>query len=257
MMQWNILIQLMVYYLLFTAFIYFFSDYAIFPAPKPSYQDSSNILKLKTEDGVKISAVYLRHPNAKYTILFSHGNAEDIGIIMPLLESFYQKGFSVFAYDYHGYGTSYGKPSENNTYLDIEAAYRFLTVQLHILPDHIILFGRSLGTGPSLELAIRVPVAGLILESPMLSAFRLVTVIPIFLVDKYRNEAKIKKLKIPILIIHGTQDTIIPFWHGKRLFKLVHEPKTLFPVENAGHNNVMDVGGERYLDAIVSFSKSL
>src|SRR5437764_349842 len=100
--------------LLFVAI--FLSDGLIFQPQPSSYRDTAEVLKLNTQDGKKISAIYLLNPQAKYTILVSHGNAEDIGDDRPLLEEFRNAGFSVFAYDYHGYGTSEGKPSEKNSY---------------------------------------------------------------------------------------------------------------------------------------------
>ena len=75
----------------------------------------------------------------------SHGNAEDLGHIMPFLKRFHDQGFAIFSYDYHGYGTSTGKPSEKNVYADSDAAYHYLTTELRVSPNHIIVYGRSLG----------------------------------------------------------------------------------------------------------------
>lgn len=244
--------------------VYAISDFMMYPMPKASYQDQGTqgnhfppIIKLKTLDGKKISAVYLENPKAQHTILFSHGNGEDLGSILVLLEKFRDIGFSVFAYDYHGYGTSEGRPNEYRTYLDIQAAYSYLTQTLHIPAKDIILYGRSIGTGPTIELARKAAVGGIILESPMVSTFRVMTVLPIFPVDKYRNNQKIADIKAPILFIHGTKDNIIPIWHGKYLYELAKAPKLFYPVEGAGHNNVMMAGGKQYLQAILSFASSL
>ncbi|HAX79930.1 MAG TPA: hypothetical protein DCY88_29865 [Cyanobacteria bacterium UBA11372] len=85
--------------------------------PQPStYEDTQDIIKLTTANGVSISAIYLPNPKAKYTILYSHGNAEDLGYGLPMLKELRDIGFSVFAYDYQGYGTSRGTPSEANAY---------------------------------------------------------------------------------------------------------------------------------------------
>ena len=261
MLDWEFIGQLflkiIIIYGLITVLVYFTADFAMYPVPKASYRDTAQILKLSTSDGRKISAVYLENPNAKYTVLFSHGNGEDLGFLMPFLQSYREHGFSILAYDYHGYGTSEGRPSEKNTYLDIAAAYDYLTTQLKVAPHHIILHGRSLGSGPSLELASLFPVSGIILESPFLTAFRVVTKIPLFPIDKYRNNQKITRVKAPILVIHGMKDEVIPFWQGKKLYEMANEPKQFLPLENAGHNDITEVSGNLYWQAIEQFSKTL
>lgn len=261
MFDWEFLrqvfLRIIIIYGLITVVVYFVADFAMYPVPSPSYRDDKQILKLTTADGQKISAIYLENPQAQYTILFSHGNGEDIGYLMPFFQKYKEQGFSILAYDYHGYGTSEGRPSENNTYMDIAAAYDYLTKQLNTSPQNIILHGRSLGSGPTVELATLHPVAGIILESPFLSAFRVVTQIPLFPIDKYRNNQKITRIKAPILFIHGTQDEVIPFWQGKKLYELANEPKQFLAIENAKHNNITEVAGKVYWQAIIDFANSL
>jgi fermentation-respiration switch protein FrsA (DUF1100 family) len=232
---------------------YFFADGLIFKPQPASYEDTRETLKLTTADGVRISAVYLSNRRASYTILFSHGNAEDLGDIRWVLEELRDMGFAVFAYDYRGYGTSQGNPSESGAYRDIDAAYNYLTQQLGAPPAEIIVYGRSVGAGPSVDLASRQPVAGLVLESPFVTAFRVVTRIPIFPFDKFANIDKIKLVRCPVLVTHGMADQVIPFWHGRELFAAANEPKRFFPVGGAGHNDVMEVAGERYAKALREF----
>ena len=112
-------------------------------------------------------------------------------------------GFSVFAYDYHGYGTSGGKATEQNAYEDIDAAYNYLTQVLKVPPDRIIAHGRSLGGAVAIDLASRKPLGGLVVESSFVSAFRVVTGYRIFPFDKFRNADKIRQVRCPVLIIHG------------------------------------------------------
>lgn len=171
-----------------------FSDRIIFQPPASAYRDTGATVKLKSRDGVQISAVYLPNPQATYTILFSHGNAEDLGTLAFELEDVRAMGFSVLAYDYHGYGTSSGKPSEQNAYEDHEAAYDYLTQVLQVPADRIIAHGRSLGGAMAIDLASRKPVGGLIVESSFLSAFRVLTGYPIFPFDKFRNLEKISQV---------------------------------------------------------------
>lgn len=101
----------------------------IFPAPSSSYKDSSDIIKLESENGIVISAIYLPTDKAGFAVLYSHGNAEDLGHILPYLRRYQEQGFALFAYDYRGYGTSQGKASEKSSYKDIEAAYACMAAQ--------------------------------------------------------------------------------------------------------------------------------
>jgi fermentation-respiration switch protein FrsA (DUF1100 family) len=234
-----------------------FSERIIFQPPQTDYRDTSATVKFKSRDGVEISAAYLLNPQATHTILFSHGNAEDLGTLAFELEDMKAMGFSVFAYDYHGYGTSGGKATEQNAYEDHDAAYLYLTQVLHVPADRIIAHGRSLGGALAIDLASRKPLAGLIVESSFLSAFRVLTVYPIFPFDKFRNLDKIKQVRCPVLIIHGREDEVIPFWHGARLFELANAPKVNFWVDGAGHNNLKPVAGAQYVRVLESFRDSL
>jgi len=235
----------------------FLSDKLIFQPQRSSYKDSSEITKLRTKDGKNISAVYLPNPSAKFTILYSHGNAEDIGDLRPSLETLQQAGFNVFAYDYEGYGTSEGTPSEKNVYSDAEAAYGYLTGTLHFAPEKIISYGRSVGNGASIDLASRRPVGGLIVQSGFTSAFVVLTKVPLVPFDKFRNVSKIRHVNCPLLVIHGRKDNVIPFSNGERLFAAAAEPKKNYWVENAGHNDLEYVAGEELIRRIQKFSQQL
>jgi len=232
-----------------------FSDQMIFQPQQAGYRDHSGILKLASSDGAKISAIYLANPDAIFTILFSHGNAEDIGDDQELLERIRAAGFAVFAYDYQGFGTSEGKPSERHAYDDEDAAYNFLVQFMQIQPNRIIAFGRSVGSGPAADLASRRPVAGLILESAFTSAFRVMTRVSVLPFDKFDNLRKIKSVHCPVLIIHGTQDSVINAFHGRKLFAAANEPKQQLWVLGANHNDVAFVGGARYSDSLKEFGR--
>lgn len=235
----------------------FFSERMIFQPPAASYQDTSEIIKLSSANGMKISAVYFPNPQAQYTILYSHGNAEDFGNISSVLQDIRDSGFAVFAYDYQGYGTSQGTTSEYNVYRDIEAAYGYLTEQLRVPPKQIIVYGRSVGGGPTIDLASRQSVGALVVESSFVSAFRVLTRIPLLPFDKFVNIDKIGKVRSPVLVIHGKADEVVPFWHGEQLFAAAKEPKLNFWVDRAGHNDLMDVAGDRYATTLRDFAKML
>lgn len=235
-------------------YVFFTADSKIFLPQPSSYQDTSEIVKLTSADHIQISAVYLPNRASRYAILFSHGNAEDLGDIQPVLEQLHRIGFSVLAYDYRGYGTSQGTPSEHNAYRDIDAAYNYLTQHLGIPPQQIIAYGRSVGAGPTVDLAVRKPIAGLIVESAFTSAFRVVVPFPILPFDKFRNIDKIKKVKCPVLVMHGKADEVVPFQHGQRLFAVAPEPKRYLWIDEAGHNDLMWVAGDRYTATLKEFA---
>jgi len=244
-------------YFAVTILAFFFSDHLIFYPQPAGYKDSSQIIHIKIDDQTDICAVYLPSPSAEFTILYSHGNAEDIGYISSILDRYVANGFSVFAYDYRGYGLSDGHPSEKNTYQDIEAAYKYLTEILAIDPNRIIALGRSVGSGPATDLASRHKLAGLILESSIASAYRTVTRIPLLPFDKFNNIAKIKNVHCPVLVIHGKQDRTAKFWHGQKMFKAANEPKMSLWVENAGHNDLLDHAGSEYWQTLKSFTTNI
>lgn len=254
----NFIFNILAIYVAVMILFYLISEQFIFFPPKASYKDSEQVIKIKTKSGKKISAYFFKNPKSKYTLLYSHGNAADIGQMRPIFELFFKQGYSIFSYDYQGYGTSEGRPSEKNTYEDIRAAFDYLTIDAGIPENNIILFGSSVGCGPTIDLAIEKPkVAALILESPFLSVFRVLTRIPLFPVDRYNNIKKVKEVKMPVLVIHGTEDTVIPTWHGERIFKAIPTQKQAYWVEGADHNDILYVAREQYWQALDKFVSTL
>lgn len=251
-----LIINIIIGYVILLFIAYFLSDSLTFFPPRAGYQKNSpGFIQLRTKDGAKIFAYYLHNKDAKYTLLVSHGNAEDIGYMVPFFQEMYKHGFSVLGYDYHGYGLSEGRPTERTVYLDVDAAYDYLTKDLHIAPDRIIAWGHSVGAAVALDLAVRRPVAAVILQGAFVTAFRVLTRVPIIPFDKFNNLRKIKELKCPLLMIHGTSDTIIPFWHGEKLYRAAPVVKQFYMVQNANHNDLLVVAGEGYWQAISSFIK--
>jgi abhydrolase domain-containing protein 17 len=238
-------------------YAWFFADHQIFLPQPSSYKDGPEILKLRSANGNAISALYLPNPSAAFTLLVSHGNAEDLGDDREWLWDLRRAGFSVMAYDYQGYGTSQGKPTEKTTYEDELAAYEYLTRDLKISPDHIIIYGRSVGSGPAVHLAARKPAAALILQAPFLSAFRVLTRVPLLPFDKFPNYKEIGRVRCPVLIIHGANDSVIPLWHGQKLFNAANQPKQLVVVPGADHNDLNFVAGVSYFQTLQAFQASL
>lgn len=257
-LSWRRLVRsLLLVYAIVALYVFFRADAMIFVPSPASYRDDPTILKLPVSPQETISAVFYPHPSATYTLLYSHGNAEDLGEIEPMLQHIGAAGFNILAYDYRGYGTSDGTPSEANTYVDITAAYDYLTQVRGIPGDRIILLGRSVGGGPATDLATRVPIAGLILESTFTTAFRTVIPIPIFPFEKFNTIAKLATVHCPVLVIHGTADQIIPLQHGQQLWAAAPQPKAFWWVQGAGHNDLVWVAGHVYEKTLQDFTKML
>lgn len=242
-----------IFYIGMAAFTWLFAESLIFQPPPASYQDHSEIIKIHTSDQEQLSAIYLENPSADYAILYSHGNAIDLGQLHPILLHIKQMGFSVFAYDYRGYGTSTGSSSEAGSYIDAEAAYKYLRDELNLPADKIIALGQSVGGGVATELATRKPLGGLILESTFVTAYRVMTKKKLLPFDQYENIRKIDSVTCPVLVIHGTQDGVVSFWHGKQLFEAAKDPKQAYWVEGAGHNNLLNVAGNKYKQKLKQF----
>jgi fermentation-respiration switch protein FrsA (DUF1100 family) len=228
-------------------------DRVLFQPHPPGYVASNDIVFIPVGKGEKIAARWLPNPQARYTILHSHGNGEDLGDILPELREFHEQGYAVLGYDYRGYGLSSGRPSEANANADIEAAYRYLTETLKVPPERIIIHGYSVGGGPAARLASRHKTAGLVLESTFTTALSTVTRIPIFPIDRFRTIDLIGAATVPILVIHGTEDRIVPYSLGEKLFGVAPAPKTFLRVEGAGHYDLRDEAGERYWEAWRTF----
>jgi fermentation-respiration switch protein FrsA (DUF1100 family) len=247
--------SLLFIYAFFALYVFFRADSMIFLPPPASYEDTEDILKLSVTDTQEISALYLPNPQATYTLLYIHGNAEDLGDIRPVLEQLQGWGFSVFAYDYRGYGTSDGRPSERHAYQDAAAAYAYLTEQLKIAPEQIIVYGRSVGGGSATALATRYPVSGLILESTFTSVFRVVVPVPLLPFDKFPNLRRLQRVTCPVLIMHGKADQTIPLHHGQTLYAAAPEPKRSLWVPEADHNDFPWVAGENLPRTLAAFEE--
>ncbi|TYZ62490.1 hypothetical protein PybrP1_001992 [[Pythium] brassicae (nom. inval.)] len=219
----------------------------VFQPPPPSYGFTRRYFFLATSMRNRIPAFYIPQDSAQYTLLFSHGNAEDLGMIYDWFREVGRRlNVNVMAYDYSGYGISEGEPSEDACFADAEAAFAYLVSVKKTPPSNIILYGRSLGSGPTTHLAVQqsrlnLPVAGVILQSPLLSIFRVAFNFRYTLPgDLFCNIDIIEAVQSPVTIIHGTRDEVVPFWHGEGLFEMCSQEWRYKPlwVADAGHNNI-------------------
>ncbi len=214
---------------------------------------------LTTLDKVRVNAWYFPDPTSEQVFLWFHGNAENIGHGLEHLRFYSRLAVNVLAVDYRGYGRSEGSPDETGVYRDADAAYDYLIRERHIQPRNIIVFGHSLGGAVAIDLASRRECGGLIVQSSFTSVTdmaRRMFRVPLFeyiLRSRFDSLAKIRWVRAPILIVHGTRDETVPFSMGQRLFAAAPEPKFFFPVENAGHNNLVEMGGDHLLGHLKSF----
>jgi pimeloyl-ACP methyl ester carboxylesterase len=220
------------------------------------YQD----LYFTTADNVRLNGWFIPHPQASATMVWFHGNAGNIGDRVNNIKLLHDKTrISIFIFDYRGYGRSPGSSSETTTYLDGEAAMNFVRSQLQIESKNLLIFGRSLGAAVAAEMASRHDSRAVILESPFASIREMAKVVfpalPIgpLLSAKFDVIDKVGKITVPLLVLHGDQDGIIPFEQGQRVFAAARQPKQFYPITGAGHNDTFITGGDGYYERLKSF----
>eukprot|EP00922_Rhytidocystis_sp_ex-Travisia-forbesii_P003395 GHVS01004950.1.p1 GENE.GHVS01004950.1~~GHVS01004950.1.p1 ORF type:complete len:264 (+),score=0.76 GHVS01004950.1:268-1059(+) len=233
------------------------------PPPTPTYSNHPRLIWLQTASEETIPSFFVNR-DACLTLLFSHGNAEDLGMIINYFrEASVLWNINVFAYEYVGYGLSTGVPSEQGVYESIEAAFRYLIDVLNISPSSIVLYGRSLGTGAcchlgSLGTEASSQIKGMILQSPLLSIHRVGVSVRFGLPgDMFSNISKIGRVECPVFIIHGTKDEIVPVSHGMVLFNACKNTVTPYWVEGGSHNNLETVARKKFFEHISRFFRFL
>lgn len=232
-----------------------FADRLIFLPPPSSYDDTlEGLVRLESATGDTIAVRYVERSGARGTVLFAHGNAEDIGHGRAFQDGIADLGFSVATFDYPGYGLSSGRVGESGAYAAIDAVYQWLVDERGVDPSSLVVHGRSLGGAMAADLAARQPVAGVILESTFVSAYRVMTRARILPVDQFETLRKVPDITALILVIHGERDAVVAPWHGRHLANAIpHEQLRMFWVERAGHNDLAYVAGASYWEALRDF----
>ena len=214
----------------------------------------------RTSDGIEINGWFVASADARYTVIFCHGNAGNISHRLQKIKFFHDLGCNTFIIDYRGYGRSKGKPSENGLYSDIQAAYDYL-LSRNITPDEIIGYGESIGGAVIIDLVSKKKLKALIADSTMTSAKDMAKSVFPFLpsrifASRLDSINKIKSVAIPKLMIHSINDDIIPFRLGKRLFEEAPGPKEFLEVHGSHNSSFFESEGI-IREKVASFLKSL
>lgn len=215
-------------------------------------------LQLRAEDGVRLHAFRLPAPGATRALLFLHGNAGNASHRLPNAAELAALGAEVLLLEYRGYGRSEGSPSEPGVYADARAGLAHLVHARGFPEPRIVLFGRSLGGAVAVDLAADRALAGVILESTFSSAADVARTIAgppaAWLArGRFASEAKIERVRSPLLFFHGDRDRIVPLALGQRLFARAPAPKAFETIRGAGHNDTTVVGGRAYFERIHRF----
>lgn len=250
-------------YLGFGALLYFAQDAFVFVRGGSVWRTPGD-LGWKYEDvtvsvdGETTHGWLITRDRPRGVVLFSHGNAGTIADRLETVDVFRNLGFDVLAYDYGGYGRSTGRPSESRCYADVRAMWNYLTKDRGIPAERIVLFGRSIGAAPAIDLAVERTPGAVIIESAFLSAVQIgreaYPVYPVRLLMRHRFESdrKIGDVTAPKLFIHSPDDEVVPYRHGRALFERAGEPKAFLEIEGS-HNGGWLASSERYVKGLSDF----
>jgi len=237
-----------------------------YPMPYPQgdwnlqTQAGAQDLWLTAQDGIRLNAWWFPKPGSPFATLFLHGNAGNVTHRIDHADAVQSAGSAILVVDYRGYGKSNGHPSERGLGLDADAGYEALR-KLGYHPHQVLLHGESLGTAVAVELASRRPCAGLILESPLSSLGDIAsTVLPLIgpLVARgFNTKTIIKRVRTPLLVIHGDADEIVPFSQGEAVFAAATAPKEFWRIPGAHHNDLLHFAGDRYVPRLRAFYDSV
>lgn len=214
-------------------------------------------------DGSRLHAWWKEVVPSGLTILVCHGNGGNVTDRREMFEQLDDFEVNVLVFDYRGYGKSEGTPSEEAVYRDAEAAWEFVAKVKGVHPTRIVLLGQSLGAAIALELASTKIVAAVILEAPFASiramASKVSPLIPLGWAMKARFDSleKVRKLKVPLLIVHGDRDEIVPISQGRQVFNAAPGSKTWQTIPGGGHNDLWGGDHPSFLRAIQKFLGSL
>lgn len=213
---------------------------------------------MRADDGVRLHGRYFNHPGPAGTVLFCHGNSSDVSLCGDVARMYLRLGYEVLLFDYRGYGRSEGQPSEEGTYRDVAAAWEYLLLERGLAPNNIVVAGRSLGAAIAVWLAARSNPRALIMESAFTSladvAAERYRWLPVRYLMRYRYAVaeQVARLHCPLLIIHSSEDEVVPYAHALQLCELAPEPKELLTISGP-HRDDRRPESSVYEEGIASF----
>jgi fermentation-respiration switch protein FrsA (DUF1100 family) len=246
--------------------IYFPGSQRSLTPPPASLGLTVERVEIRTDDDIRLVGWAMRAPpdSTEFWLLICHGNAGNLSEFdRPVhYAGLRQLGLNLLAFDYRGYGESDGVATEAGLYRDAQAAYRYLRGKQGVAAERIIVFGHSLGTAVAVDLASRVPVAGLILDGALTSVVdrgqELYPYIPVRWIagSRFNSMEKIPRVGVPKLFLHAVGDDVVPIAHGRRLYEAAPPPK-LFVELQGGHGDAFDIDSENYFGSIGRFLESV
>jgi fermentation-respiration switch protein FrsA (DUF1100 family) len=246
------------------AIVYFFQDRLLY-FPSSEMAGTPAVAGLEFEqvhfraaDNTALHGWYVPAQDARATLLFCHGNGGNISHRLDSILIFNSLGLNVFIFDYRGYGMSQGRPSEQGTELDALAAMQWLIGEKQVDPEKLIIFGRSLGGAVAAGLACTQGAAGLVLESSFTSYGDIgrehYPWLPVRLIARYRYATleKVADISMPVLVVHSTDDELVPFRHGRKVFEACTGQKYFLQI-SGGHNDGFLLSGDSYVRGLDRF----
>lgn len=264
---WSVLCILLVAYAGLALYVYFFQERLVYFPELPSRRVDATpasvdlafeTVVLATEDGETLAGWFIPAPSPSGTVLYLHGNGGNIGHRVEIIRDFHDLGLNVLIFDYRGYGESSGSPGEQGTYRDAMSAWRHLTETRHIPAASIVFFGESLGGAVAAWLAERHPPGALVLYATFTSvadmARTLYPILPVRPIVRlvYDTRAALARVASPVLIMHSSEDEIVPYSQGETLYATAPGRKELVTLRG-GHNDALFVSRDRYRRALGDF----
>lgn len=223
----------------------YFPDHVYVPLSEANVNKSFKELSVTTADGLDLKGWYAPATTKPFTFVFFHGNGDSLSTAADVADPYIAAGYGFLIAEYRGYSGLPGKPTEAGLYVDARAYIHALMAD-GVKSDDMILFGHSLGTGVATQMAEEFHVGGLILLAPYLSIAKMAQlkfrVFPtdFIVLDRFENFKKMKNIHVPVLIVNGATDQIIPPSQGKQLYDLANEPRQYHSIPNRGHNDIFD-----------------
>lgn len=201
---------------------------------------------LATSDGEQVIAWHVAPRPGKYVVIFFHGNADALARRVSRFSQLTADGTGLVALSFRGYGGSTGRPTEAGLHRDAAAAYAFAAARYPA--ERIVVWGFSLGSGPAVALAVERPLGKLVLESPFTSIVDIAAAVfpfvpvRILMKDQYRSDQRISRLAVPLLVMHGGHDQVVPLGLCERLYALAPDPKRFVLFPEGRHENLDEYG---------------